>query len=97
MNIPIEMYISIMAGLVLALFLMVSEIVALRKQLSKIMVHLQLLFQTGKKVRFLVVICGIAVFLLIQPVIVALLVVLALNNFNPHFSAYLMQELEQLL
>jgi uncharacterized membrane protein len=97
MNIPIEMYISVMAGFVLAFFLMVGEIVALRKQVPKILVYLQLMFQTGRRVRFFVVICGIVVFFMIQPVIVAVLVVLALNNFNPHFSVYLMQELKQVL
>ncbi len=62
MNIPIEMYISVMAGFVLAFFLMVGEIAALRKQTPKILAHLQLMYQTGRRVRFLVVICGIVVF-----------------------------------
>jgi len=41
----------------------------------------------------LVASCGIAVFFLIQPVIVAAQVVLALNNFNPQFASNLMQQL----
>jgi len=95
MDIPIEMYISVMAGLVLGFFLMVGEIAALRKQAPKILAHLRLMYQTGKRVRLLVALCGIAVFFLIQPIIVSGLTVLALNNFNPHFSANLMQELKQ--
>jgi hypothetical protein len=91
------MYISVMAGFVLAFFLMVGEIVALRKQVSKIVMHLQLLFETGRIVKFLVVICGILGFILIQPAVVALLVVLALNDFNPHFSVYLIHQLKQVL
>lgn len=95
MNIPIEMYISVMAGFVLAFFLMVGEIAALRKQAPKIMAHLRLMYRTGERIKFLFAICGIAVFFLIQPIIVAALTVLALNNFNPHFSANLMQEIKQ--
>lgn len=97
MGIPIEMYISVMAGFVLAFFLMVGEIAALRRQATKVLTHLRLMYQTGKRVRFLAEIFGIAVFFLIQPLIVAALAVLALNNFNPHFSANLMQELKQVL
>ena len=95
MGIPIEMYISIMAGLVLAFFLMVGEIAALRKQAPKILAYLRLMHQTGKRVRLIVAICGIAIFFLIQPIIVAVLAVLALNSFNPNFSVNLMQELKQ--
>jgi ABC-type uncharacterized transport system fused permease/ATPase subunit len=95
--IPIEMYISIMAGFVIAFFLMVGEIVVLRKQAAKVLAHLQLLYITGRKIRFVVVMCGIVVCFLIQPVIVAVLVALALNNLNPHFSVYLLQEIKQVL
>ena len=96
MNIPIEMYISVMAGLVIALFLMVGELVALRKQARKIIAHLQYLIRTRRRFTLLAVICGIAVFFFIQPFIVAGFVVYALNSFNPHFSINLVQELKQL-
>jgi hypothetical protein len=95
MDIPIEMYISVMSGFVLAFFLMIGEVVALRKKAPKFLAHLRLMYQTGKRIRLFFAICGIAVFFLIQPIIVAVLTVLALNNFNPHFSANLMQELKQ--
>lgn len=97
MNTPIEMYITVMAGCVLAFFLMVSEIVALRKQAVKIFTYLQFMLKAGRRVRFVIVICGIAFFFLVQPVIVGVLVVLALNNLNPHFSVTLMQEIMQVL
>ena len=95
MNTPIEMYISLMAGLVLSLFLMVGEIVVLRKKIAKILAYLHLMLHTGKRVRFAIAICGIAFFFLSQPIIVGVLVVLALNNFNPHFSVFLIQEIKQ--
>ena len=40
-------------------------------------------------------ICGIAVVVLVQPVIVTWLVLSALDNFNPEFSAHVMAELHQ--
>ncbi|MGC2458288.1 MAG: hypothetical protein WA435_09845 [Gallionellaceae bacterium] len=95
MDIPIEIYISVMAGLVLSFFLMVGEIAALRTQAPKILARLRFMYQTGKRIKLFVAICGIAVFFLIQPIIVAILAVLVLNNFNPHFSVNLMQELKQ--
>ena len=91
------MYISVMAGFVISFFLMVGEVVALRRQASKIFAHLKLLRQTRRRIRLVFVLLGIAVLFLIQPVIVAAFVVLVLNNFNPHFYVYLLQEFKQML
>lgn len=88
-----EMYISVMAGLVLGFFLMIGEIAALRKRVPVIQAYLRLMQQSGKKIRHLFAICGIVAFFLIQPVILAVLVVLALNNLNSHFAANLMHEM----
>lgn len=83
-----------MAGLVLGCFLIVGEIAALRKRMPVIGAHLRLMRQSGKKLRRLIAICGIVAFFLIQPVMVAALVVRALSNLNSHFAANLMQELK---
>lgn len=82
----IELYIAVMGGFVLSFFLMVSEIVFMRKRLVGIRAHLQHLYHSGKFIRFTLSICAIFAFFLVQPLIVGFLVVMALDNFNPAFS-----------
>lgn len=86
-----EIYISIMAGFVLGFFLLVGEFAALRKQIPMIQAHFRLMSQSGKRLRLLVAICGIVAFLLITPILVAVLVVLVLNNFSSNFTANLLR------
>lgn len=81
----IELYISIMAGCVLSFFLMVSEIVFLRKRLVGIRSRLIFLYQSGKFIRLALSIFSILAFFLVQPLIVGLLVATALDRANPGF------------
>ena len=82
----IELYIAIMAGVVLSLFLMVSEIAFLRKRISGIRTRLKYFYQSGRFIRLFISIFAISVFFLAQPVIVGSLVVMALDNIHPGFS-----------
>ena len=85
-----EIYISVMAGCVLGFFLIVGEIALLRKRALAIQSYLGRMRQSGKRAKFIAVVSGIAAFFLIQPVVVGLLVVLAVNNLDPHFAANLL-------
>jgi uncharacterized membrane protein len=91
----IELNIAIMAGLVLSLFLIVGEIAALRTQASRLREHWKQLYMAAKFLRAFAEICGVAAFFLVQPFIVAILVLLALNGFNPNFSVHVFQQLQQ--
>lgn len=91
----IELYVAIMAGTVLSFFLMVSEIVLLRKPLLNIRSNLAYLYRSRRFIRFYMEAFLIAVFFLIQPFIVGFLVVMALDNLNPHFSASVLRGLRQ--
>ena len=82
----IQLYVAIMAGVVLSLFLMVSEIVFLRKRASKIRNRLTYLYRSGRFLRFFVGMFAISAFFLVQPLIVGFLVVMALDNVHPDFS-----------
>ena len=86
-----EIYVSVMAGFVLGFFLLAGEIVALRKRMQPIARRLKRMQEAGEKTKFAAAICGIAAFFLIQPVLIALLVTLALGNLDMHFTANLMQ------
>ncbi len=80
-----ELYVAVMAGVVLSLFLGVSEIVALRKPASRLYGRWKGLSQSGKALRVAVELCAIGVVFALQTVIIAVLVALALGALNPRF------------
>lgn len=90
-----ELLLVFMAGVVLALFLIVIEIAALRNRASRIRTRLVSLYQSGRSLRLLIEISAIAAFFFVQPVIVAFLVAKALDKLNPDFSKHVIQQLWQ--
>lgn len=90
-----ELLLVFMAGVVLALFLIVIEIAAMRNRASRIRTRLIRLYQSGRILRLLIEISVIAAFFIVQPIIVAFLVTKALDNLNPDFSKHVIQELRQ--
>lgn len=88
-----ELYISVMAGFVLAAFLIAAELAALRKRLAGVAAALENMRRSGRHVKRIAAICGIAAFFLIQPVVVALLVAAALGQLDTNFSAHLLREI----
>ena len=93
----IELYIAIMAGFVLSAFLMVSEVVFLRKRFVKIRKRLIHYYLEGKKVRFFLGIFAVAVFFLVQPLIVAYLVMMSLDSVDPVFSVSVFRQIRHVL
>lgn len=92
-----ELLLVIMAGVVLSLFLIVGEIAAMRKSAKRIRTRLLNLYRSRRFLRFLFEISAIAVFVMVQPVMVAFLVAMAMDNLNPEFSALVAQQLRQVL
>lgn len=88
-----ELYISVMAGFVLAAFLIAAELAALRKRLAGMAAALENMRRSGQHFKRIAAICGIAAFFLIQPVVVALLVAAALGQLDTNFSAHLLREI----
>lgn len=93
----IELYIAIMAGFVLSFFLMVSEIVFLRKRLVGIRAYLRHLYKSRNFMRLMLSFFGIAAFILIQPLIVGFLVVMALDSSSHGFSDSVIREIRHSL
>lgn len=91
----IELYFTVMAGLVLAFFLMVSEIVALRKVGMKVYFRLKNMRNSGRTLRLYAEMGLILLFFLAQPFIVGWLVMESLDNFYPHFAMNMVKELRQ--
>ena len=91
----IELYIAIMAGFVLAFFLMVSEIMLMRKRVVAILTRLRDYYRSGKYIRLFLSVFAVLALILVQPLIVGLLVVLALDKVDPHFSISVLREIRQ--
>lgn len=91
----VDLYVAFMAGSVLALFLMVGEIAAIAKYAPAIFGRLRRFYRLKKIVRLLVEFSAMALFFLLQPVIIGLLVVMALDKLIPGFSAHVVRQLRQ--
>ncbi len=87
-----ELLLVIMAGVVLSLFLIVSEIAAMRKRAKRMRAHLAELYRSESYLRLFLELSVIAIFFLVQPVIIATLVSLALDDLNPGFSGMVIEQ-----
>jgi hypothetical protein len=91
----IELKMAILTGAVGGLILVLAEGVALHSKLSKYRAHLRELHRTKSYIRMFAEIGSISFIVIIQPVIVTMLVMSALDNFNPQFSIHAMAQLKQ--
>jgi hypothetical protein len=91
----IELKMAILTGVVGGLLLVVIEGVAMHNKIPKYRTHLRKLFWNKRFFRLYAEIVSIALVVLIQPVIVTMLVMSALDNFNPQFSIHAMAQLKQ--
>ncbi|HEY5993122.1 MAG TPA: hypothetical protein VIU46_00820 [Gallionellaceae bacterium] len=92
-----ELLLVIMAGVVLSLFLIVGEVAAMRKRVRRVRSHLLGLYQAGSFPRLFLELSAIAIFFLVQPVIIATLVALALDGLNPGFSGMVIEQVRHVL
>ncbi len=91
----IELKMALLTGVVGGLLMVVIEGVAMHGKVSKYRAHLHELNRTRRYFRMFTEICSITFVVLIQPVIVTMLVMSALDNFNPQFSIRAMAQLKQ--
>ena len=91
----IELKMAILTGLVGGSIMVLAEGVAFYQKLSRYRVHLRGLYHAKRFFRLSGEICGIAFVVLIQPVIVSMLTMSALDKFTPQFSVHVMAELHQ--
>jgi len=91
----IELKMAIITGFIGGLIMVLAEAVALHQKLSGYRTHLRGLYRTKRFIRLFAEISSIAFVVLIQPVIVSMLMMSALDNFNPKFSQHVMAELHQ--
>ena len=90
----IELKMAMLTGAVGGMLLVVIEGVAMYSKWSKYRAHLRELHHTKRFIRLFAEVGSIAFVVVIQPVIVAMLVMSALDNFNPQFSMHAMAQLK---
>lgn len=91
----IELKMALLTGLVGGAIMVLAEGVALHRRLSRYRAHLRGLYDAQRFFRLFGEICSIAFVVLIQPLIVSILVISALDKFTPQFSTHVMEELHQ--
>ncbi len=91
----IELKVTILAGLVGGAIMVLAEMIAMHRKVTRYRDHLRTLFRTGRFMRLCAECSGVLVVVLIQPVLISVLLLKALDNFTPEFSAHAVQELQQ--
>ncbi len=81
-----DLYVAVMAGVVLSLFLGVGEIAALRRPALRVYVRWTKLVRSGRSFRVAAELFGFAALFALQAVVVAVLVAVALGGLNPRFT-----------
>ncbi len=92
-----ELKVAAMAGLVLSMFLLVGEIVALRKKVARLRERWRQHFREARFARLLAELCAVVMLVLLQPLLIGGLVIMVLHGFNPQFSHNAAQQLQQKL
>jgi len=90
----IELKMALLTGAVGGLIMVLAEAVALHSKLGKYRAHLRELYLAKRFIRLFAEIGSIAFVVVIQPVVVTMLVMSALDNFNPQFSTNAMAQLK---
>lgn len=89
----IELKMALLSGLVGGVIMVLAEGVALHRRLSRYRAHLRELYQAKRLLRLCAEISGMALVVLIQPVIVSLLMMKTLDGFTPQFSVHAIAQL----
>jgi hypothetical protein len=90
----IELRMTLLLGAVAGVLMVGAELIAMHKKVAKYRDHLRGLYRSRRFMRLLSECTGLLFIALIQPVIVSLLVLKALDNFDPRFSENAVQELK---
>ncbi len=82
----LQLYVALMGGVVISLFLIVGELVFLRTKVKAVRLRWHEFYRHGRKIRLALEIMGVSGIFLIQPVITSYVIVHTLDQFTPGFS-----------
>ncbi|WP_297484219.1 hypothetical protein [Ferrovum sp.] len=92
----IELYISLLGGTVISLFLIVGQVVALRSRVAAVRKRWANFHRHKNWFPLILEILGVSGFFLVQPFLIGYLIVLSLDGFTPVFSTHLIQEFHRI-
>jgi hypothetical protein len=92
-----ELDFTVMAGSVLSLFLLAGEFALLRRPAFRLFAAMRAARLAGHQGRFLLMAAGLAVFIFVQPLLVAAAVLWLLTDLHPQFAAHAWRDLRQVL
>ncbi|MBW8072384.1 MAG: hypothetical protein GJU77_01695 [Ferrovum sp.] len=95
-DVDIELYIAMLSGSVISLFLIVGQVAALRSRVAAIRGRWAKFRQNRNRFRLVLEILGVSSFFLVQPFLIGYLIVLSLDGFTPVFSTHLIEEFRQI-
>lgn len=93
----IELKMALLSGLVGGVIMVLAEGVALHRKLSRYRAHLRELYQAKRLFRLFAEISGVALVVLIQPLIVSMLMMRTLDGFTPQYSVHAIAQLRQVI
>ncbi len=91
----IELKVTLLAGAVAGVIMVLAELIAMHGRVARYREHLRGLYRSGRFLRLFSEGAGVLALALVQPVLVSVLLLHALDNFDPQFSAHAVQQLKQ--
>ncbi len=92
-----ELDFTVMAASVLSLFLLAGEFALLRRPVFRLFAAMRAARASGQGGRLVLMAGGLAAFVLVQPLLVAAVVLWLLTGLHPQFAAHAWRDLQQLL
>ncbi len=89
----IELKVTLLAGMVAGVIMVLAELIAMQRKVARYREHVRGLYRSGRFLRLFSESVGILAIVLIQPAIISLLLLKALDGFDPQFSAHAIRQL----
>lgn len=91
----VELKITLATGAAAGVIMVLVELIALHGRVARYREHLRGLYRSGRFLRLVSEGVGVLALALVQPILASVLLLHALDNFNPQFSANAVQQLKQ--
>ncbi|WP_297463108.1 hypothetical protein [Ferrovum sp.] len=91
----LQLYVALMGGVVISIFLIVGELVFLRTKVKAVRLRWKELSRQGRRIRLALEVMGVSGIFLVQPFITGYVIVRTLDQFTPGFSRDVVDEFHQ--
>lgn len=91
----VELKVTLLAGLVGGAIMVLAEMIAMHQKVKRYRDHLRALIAGKRYLRLLGEGVGVLLVAMIQPALISILLLKALDNFTPEFSQHAVHQLQQ--